>query len=177
MRERGASVNAIAIAQNVTWQYAKAVLEYADSGVLPNYLISRGQRKKKRKRQTERAGERPKPKYIEHSDLVRHLKDEKRMSFKTITEHLNDDLSISISYETVVRAYDYSHPELAKSAVEDGKEIDRGRASIIGEDRYVQIRQLLSETPGLTNQQIADRVGCGSSTVHRERQRLKRQAI
>jgi len=35
--------------------------------------------------------------------------------------------------------------------------------------------KLLAENPKLTNQQIADRVGCGTSTVHRERQRMSRE--
>lgn len=47
MRDNGASINAIAISQKLTWTYTKAVLAFADTGVLPNCLASRGQRTKK----------------------------------------------------------------------------------------------------------------------------------
>lgn len=97
------------------------------------------------------------------------------MSFEAITKHLNKVVSISISYETVVRAYDYARPELARAAAKDGKRLDRGRPAIIGEDKYAQIRRLLEEDPDLTDQKIADHVGCGKSTVHRERQRPRQR--
>jgi len=157
MHEKGASVQSIAAAHGVPWQYAKDVLHFADTGERPKWKKGKG------------TGTGAKPaKYTEIAPEVIHLRDTKKMSFKKIAAKL------SVSESTVRRAYDSEHRETARAAAERGETPSRGQYSHLGEDVYQQIRVLLRS--GKKPSEVAAQVGCGTSTVYRVRQKMQDDA-
>lgn len=174
LRKKGASINSIAAAHNLTWQYVRDVLKFAETGTRPDWEKSRRQRDRRGKRNGGEAPTRPKPKYIEHANLVARLHDEEKMNCRAIQQHLNEELNIEISFETVVRAYDFARRDVVQGAVEQGRQVDRGRNLGLGDEMHRRIRELIESNPRLTNKQIAEQMGCSTSTVHRERQRLRK---
>ena len=56
----------------------------------------------------------------------------------------------------------------------EGKLPKRGSSSRLGEKKFEEIRKLLRE--GKTDAEVAAKVGCGQSTVARERRKMKAEA-
>jgi transposase-like protein len=153
MRDNGASIRSIAAAHGMSWQYASEIVRYAETGKRPEWKAGR------------RTGTGRKPaKYVEISEEVARLRD-KSMSFVQIAEELG------VSRATVSRAYDHCHQRAVHDAVARGETPCRGQYSRLGEDVYEKIRNLLRA--GIKPSEIAARVGCGTSTVYRERRKMR----
>jgi site-specific DNA recombinase len=155
LRENGASIESIAHAHGMSWQYAKEILDFAETGQRPKW--------KNHKRTGARKG--VVPKHIQLAEEVARLRDQDNMSFEKIRALLH------ISDGTVRRAYDYAHPEIVHEAAEKGAAPQRGRYSHLGANVFREIRRLLRE--GQTPSEIAKAVGCGASTVRRVHTQLK----
>ena len=100
-------------------------------------------------------------KYKDIASEVARLRDKEKMSFVKIAEKLK------VSKGTVSRAYDHAHPKIVQEAAEKGETPHRGQYSHLGEEKYAQIRQLLQA--GVKPTEVAKQVGCGVSTVNREK--------
>ena len=92
------------------------------------------------------------------------------MSFLRIRTWLLEEKRVEVSRNTVRRAYDFGHPDEIEEAAETGKTPQRGRYSHLGPKTYEQIRKLIRT--GRKTKEIAAIVGCGASTVRRERKRM-----
>lgn len=155
LRDNGASVQSIASAHQMSWDYATKILHYADTGERPKFRAGR------------RTGKGPgKPtKYIAIAQEVARMRDEKKMSFVQIAAELK------VSDNTVRRAYDHANPRPAREAAETGDAPDRGQYTNLGPDKHQAIRELLvaGEKPGA----IAAKIGCGINTVYRAQRELR----
>lgn len=176
MKKAGASINAIASAHRISGNYVKEILRFAETGERPDWTAAKS-RKSKGGRRPSTAGDSAAgrsavgapqriPKYQEIAQEVVRLHDCEGMSFETIR------ILFEVGRHTVARAYDFARPEHAHSALRDGKCPDRGKVSIIGLQKYLEIRRMLAE--GKSAAETAKAVGCGKSTVYRERARRKR---
>jgi hypothetical protein len=157
MRDSGASVQSIASAHGMSWQYAAEILRFAETGERPEW---------KKSKATGNGGN--PAKYLQISKEVSYLRDKKKMSIVQIAAKLG------VSRGTVCRAYDHEHPQAAREAAERGERPCRGRYSHLGEDVYEEIRKLLRA--GIKPAEIAAKVGCGASTVNRERRRMRAES-
>lgn len=158
LRDNGASIQALAAAHGMSWEYAKQILEFADTGKRPTWGSSQG-----------RGSGLDKPtKYPEIANEVVRLRDEEKMSFVRIAAQLG------VSDGTVRRAYDHARPEAVQEAAEQGKLPSRGRYSHLGEDVFRKIREMLRA--GKKPKDIAAKVGCGPSTVYRVQRDMKTKA-
>ena len=155
MRANGASVESIAHVHGMSRQYAKEILDYADTGQRPKW--------KSRKRTGARKGKTPK--HIEIAEDVVRMRDVKLKPFSQIAAEKG------VSYETVCRAYDHVRPEAVREAAEKGETPKRGHYSRLGAEKFDEIRKLLRE--GKKDAEVAAKVGCGHSTVARERHKMK----
>ena len=164
MRDDGASVRAIASAHQMSWVYAKQILDLADTGKRPDWGSDKRQcPDKKSESDTPTVPGFGKPtKYIEIAPEVVRLRKQK-MSFAKIATKLG------VSEATVTRAYDHGCPKAAREAVENGTPSKRGSYSHLGEKVFQKIRKLLRA--GMEVKEIAQKVGCGTSTVYRLRAR------
>jgi hypothetical protein len=157
LRDDGASVQSIAAAHGMSWQYASEILRFAETGERPEWKAGK------------RTGTGGKPaKYVEISEEVAYLRDEKKMPFVQIAAKLG------VSRATVRRAYDHWHQEAVREAVERGDSPCRGQYSHLGEDVYEEIRKLLRA--GTKPSEIAAEVGCGASTVYRVRRKMQAES-
>ena len=150
-RDNGASIQSIAAASGITWEYARQILAFADTGKRPNWGSA--------KRRGSGLGN--PTKYIEIASEVAYLRDEKRMSFVKIGAQLG------VSDGTVRRAYDHARPEAVREAAEKGRIPWRGRYSNLDEAVFQEIRRMLRA--GTKPKEIAKTLGCGTSTVYRVR--------
>jgi hypothetical protein len=144
------SVESIAHAHGMSWQYANDILNYADTGGRPAW--------QSRKRTGARKGKMPK--HIEMAEDVARMRDEELKPFAQIAAEKG------VGYETVCRAYDYARPEAVREAAEKGKSPQRGRYSHLGPEKFEEIRKLLRE--GKKDAEIADAVGCGTRSCWRQ---------
>jgi site-specific DNA recombinase len=149
LRAKGASIQSIASAHGMSWQYAAEIIHFAETGERPKWRVGT----------ITGTGPAKPPKYPEIAQEVAHLRDQKKMSFLRIAEKL------VVSESTVRRAYDLARPEIVREAAERGEIPRRGRYSHLGEDKYQMIRQLLGA--GEKPVAIAASVGCGTRTVYR----------
>jgi site-specific DNA recombinase len=92
------------------------------------------------------------------------------MSFKRIA------VKLSVGAQTVRRAYDHARPEAVREAAERGELPRRGQYSHLGEEVYNKIRELLSKDIDAPAATIAAVLGCGASTVNRERRKMKAES-
>lgn len=162
LRDNGASVQSIAAAYGMSWQYAAEILRFADTGERPEWNARKRPRRKASKRNG--AGSNA-IRYIEIAEEVAHLRDKKKMSIVRIAAKLG------VSRGTVCRAYDHEHPQAIREAAERGEPPCRGQYSNLGEDVYDEIRKLLRA--GTKPSEIAAKVGCGTSTVNRVRRKMR----
>jgi DNA invertase Pin-like site-specific DNA recombinase len=167
LRDGGASVVTIASMFKTSWNDVVKILHFADTGERPRWRQRPG---RLRRRKTIGKERRSAPKYVRFAELVARLRDEKKMPFEEIARYIQKHFEEGIDVQTVKRAYDHVHPEVLKAAAEKGETPDRGPHVHIGEDKYVLIRQLLSQ--GVRCKEIACRVGSGLSTVYREKRKL-----
>ena len=157
MERKGASVQSIASAYKMSWKYAKEILVFAKTGKRPKWKAGK---------RTGTGGKRAK--YPDLQERVAHLRDVDKKPFAQLARELKVGLG------TVQRAYDAAHQGEVREAAERGERPDRGRWSILGEEKYRQIRQMLGE--GRKDAEIAAEVGCGVSTVGRERRKMQAEA-
>jgi DNA invertase Pin-like site-specific DNA recombinase len=155
LEENGASVQSIAHAHGMSWQYAQEILHFAETGERPKWQAGK------------RTGTGP-ANPITYKDIVDdviHKRDQEHIPFTQIAAELG------VGRHMVCRAYDYGRPETVSEASEKGVAPRRGRHSRIGEDVVQKIRELLrkSEKP----KDIAQQLSCGVSTVYREWRRVK----
>mgnify|MGYP000573351674 CR=1 FL=1 len=158
LSDKGASIKSIAHAYGMSCPYALEILTYAKTGKRPEWQSG--------KRTGVLAGKTPK--YIEIAEEVARLREKEKMPFPRIAE------AMKVSQATAIRAFDYARPEAVRKAAENGQRPDRGRYSRLGQDIFQQIRNLLGQ--GMKVTEIAKQVGCGLSTVYRQRQRMQVKA-
>lgn len=158
MEENGASIQTIASTYKICWQDAKAILDFAKTGRRPKWRSGKG----------DGTGQVQATKYLEIQEEVSHLRDVKKMPFRTIAAQLG------VGAGTVRRAYDSTHQDTVCDAAERGKTPDRGRSSILGEEKHQMIREMLRN--GKKDKEIAAKVGCGTSTVGRVRRQMQAAA-
>ena len=154
MRDNGASVQSVAAAHGMSWRDASEILHFAETGERPKWRAGNA------------TGTGVKPaKYFQISKEVSYLRDKKKRSFPQIAARL------CVSVSTARRAYDHEHRQAIREAAERGETPCRGQYSHLGEDAYEEIRNLLRA--GSKPSEIAAKVGCGASTVYRERRRMR----
>ena len=158
LRDNGASVESIAHAHGMSYQYAKGILNFAETGEPPKWET--------RKRTGARQGK--VPKYIEISADVVRMRDQDKIPFKQIA------IIKKVGLATVCRAYDYGRPEAVREAAEKGETPRRGRYTHLGQEKFEEIRKMLGE--GKKDPEIAAKVGCGTSTVGRVRRQMQAEA-
>lgn len=157
LAKKGADVSAIARALGISWDSAKNSLEFVQSGQRPKPQPPR--------KPARRSGQPPRePKYKQLAPLVAELRDKQLSPFNVIAKRLGTCAS------TIARAYDWFHRDAMQVEVELGNRPNRGRHVRIGAEKYRQIRRLIDS--GMNNLQISETVGCGTSTVDRERKKL-----
>lgn len=146
----GASLETISHVLGTDWQGAKRAVECGLAGDAPppGPLPARPGRPRK-----------PHP---QAAEIVR-LRDEEQWSFLRIAAHLG------ITNGTATRAYD-RHSGTYRAAAEGGQTPDRGSYRLLDRKRLARIETMLRA--GYTNNEVAEAVGCGVSTVCRERKRL-----
>lgn len=147
----GASTETISRLLGTTWQTARNAVKFATSGgTVPT------------------PGFRPKGTVAAKTDdataaeIVR-LREQENWSFARIAAHLG------ISHGTAVRAYDRLRPD-AVQAAGTGKQPDRGHFRHLEREVIEKVEAMLRA--GQRPETIAEVVGCGVSTVYRERRRL-----
>lgn len=106
-------------------------------------------------------------KYIQIAGEVTRLREKEHMSFLAIARKLK------IHVGTVTRAYDHGHRSDVTTAAEAGKKLDHGLKS--GLSPAVHARICKEFKAGRKPGEIAKIVGCGISTVIRERRLLHRE--
>jgi DNA invertase Pin-like site-specific DNA recombinase len=155
MRDNGASVQSIAHAHGLSWDYADQILKFADTGQRPKWGSGKGGGKGKAK-----------PCIYKDiaPDVIRMRNDEKK-PFEQIASILG------VGIATVCRAYDFGCPDAVREAAEEGKMPRRGSSSRLGEEKFEEIRKMLRK--GKKDAEIATAVGCGTSTVGRVRQKMR----
>ncbi len=156
MEENGASIQAMASAHKISWQYAKEILNFAKTGKRPKWEAGK------------RTGTGITTKYLAISSDVVRMRDQDRMSFAKIAAKLG------VSLSTVTRAYDDARPDAVRKAAANGTLPQRGTYSHLGEDVFHKIRAMLRE--GRKPKEIAEALGCGTSTVHRTRRAMNAEA-
>ena len=158
MEKNGASVMTIASAHKMSWKYAKEILDFAKTGKRPEWKAGK----------RTGTGQAKPAKYPDIQKRVAELRDVKKLPFPEIAAQLKVGLG------TVYRAYDSFHQEDVRLAAERGEKPNRGQATRLGDDKYQLIRKLLRE--GTKDAEVAAKVGCGQSTVARERRKMKAEA-
>jgi DNA invertase Pin-like site-specific DNA recombinase len=154
MRDNGASIQSIAHAHGMSFDYAKQILEFADTGRRPKWSSGKGGGKGKAKPRV----------FKDIAPEVVHLRNVKKWPFERIATKLG------VSVSTVCRAYDFGCPDAVQDAINEGKKPRRGSSPRLGEEKHALIRKLLRE--GKNGTEIAAEVGCGTSTVGRVRQAM-----
>ena len=165
LKQAGASLQAIATAHGLCWQYANEVIRFAETGKRPQW----GNKRKKKATKLRSAPRRLV--YKEIAPLVAELFDVRKLMVRQVRQVLRDEHKVDVSTSTIHRAYHFARPDLADKACQSGHNIRGRRWTRIGEGKYEQIRELLRK--GLKPADIAAKVGCGTSTVRREARRLR----
>ncbi len=158
MRDNGASVQSIAHAHGLSWEYTDQILKFADTGQRPTWGSGKG-------------GGKGKAKPCVYKDIapdVVRMRNEEKRPFEQIA------CMLGVGIATVCRAYDFGCPDAVRKAAEEGKKPRRGSASRLGEAKFAEIRKMLRE--GKKDGEIAAAVGCGKSTVGRERLKMHAEA-
>jgi hypothetical protein len=158
MRDNGASVQSIAHAHGLSWEYTNQILKFADTGQRPTWGSGKG-------------GGKGKAKPCVYKDIapdVVRMRNEEKKPFEQIAGILG------VGIATICRAYDFGCPDAVREAAEEGKIPRRGSSSRLGEAKFAEIRKMLRE--GKKDGEIAAAVGCGKSTVGRERLKMQAEA-
>jgi len=160
----GSSLSTIATANQISWEYAKEVLRYAQTGQPPRHRKSK--RRKNRNPRQEDATTKTPPLFHQLADRVRHLRDEEHLPFPRILTLLRND-GIEVSVGTLRRAYDAARPDVVEDAVETGTPRRRGAFRHLSVDKIRQVQELLKQD--ISVWEIAQQTGVSASTVNRER--------
>lgn len=152
MADSGASTETIGRVLRTTWQTAKAAIDFAKSGGTVPILEFR------QKEIAEATMD-----DATTAEVVR-LREEEGWSFTRIAAHFG------ISHARTVRAYDRLRPEALRQAVAAGTRPKRGRYRYLDGKLIAEVEAMLRA--GRPAEGIAKSVGCGVSTVYRERRRL-----
>ncbi|WP_052639604.1 recombinase family protein, partial [Zavarzinella formosa] len=153
MRDAGSGLQTIARVLETTWWTVRDALAFGDIGERP--------KTKTQKKPTCRRGPH---KYRAIAAEVVRLREEEQMSFDRIAERLE------ASQGTVTRAYDHLRPAAVRNAAATGDIPSRGKYRHLSPDQLAEIEKLLRE--GRSDLSVAEAVGCGKSSVRRERLRL-----
>jgi DNA invertase Pin-like site-specific DNA recombinase len=157
LRDKGASVETIAHAHGMSWQYANEILHFADTGQRPKWRAGK------------RNGKGQKPdKYKGISAEVARLRDKEKMPFTQIA------IKLGVGVSTVRRAYDFAHADDVLEAAQQGEKPSRGKYSHLGEAKCRKIRKLLGK--GMKPDAIAAKVHCGPSSVVRIKQQMQAES-
>ncbi|MCA9248071.1 MAG: helix-turn-helix domain-containing protein, partial [Planctomycetales bacterium] len=165
LEEGGASVQTIASAHKISWQYANDILHFAKTGERPQW---KGHGKSNGTVNLE-------PLYEQIRQDVVRLRDEERRSLPEIKAWLAEHREITVSENTIRRAWDLEHRELIEEAAQSGVTPKRGNCCRLGVEKFDRIRALLAAGE-LSVMQIADEVECGASTVYRVRTKLQSES-
>jgi hypothetical protein len=171
LKEQGlqsCSINTVAAAFGIPWEFARQVLDYARTGQRPKWRPSAS----KRKRGDAEKSEPRIPLYRKHANWVARLREEEDMTFPQITVYIEEQCGDKMSPAIATRAYDLARPGAAQQALAVGGCVSRGTSNMIGPDKYRKIRKMLAHIPRPKDKVIAAAVGCGTSTVGRERRRV-----
>ena len=172
-RDAGASINAIAKATGKDWATVRRLLTYAETGILPPAPSQVG-RAKRPKHSV--AGDRQLPPYQRYAAEVSELRTQHTLSWKRIAGLIAERHGISFSPGTAVRAFDHAHPKVIREAAASGYRPNRGRGRALAPDVVANLRRHMARHPDWPDLRIAKAVGCGYSTVARERRRLANDA-
>ena len=158
LRDNGASVQSIAHSHGMSWDYADQILKFADTGQRPQWGTGKGRGNGMAKACI----------YKDIAPDVVRMRNEEKKSFEEIAA------AMKVGIATVCRAYDFGCPDAVREAAMEGKLPKRGSSSRLGEKKFEEIRKLLRD--GTTDPEVAAKVGCGQSTVARERRKMKAEA-
>jgi transposase-like protein len=154
LASNGASINTIAGALGISWELAQQSLEYARTGRRPHWRPKRPP--------TGKGGKPAMFKAI--ADQVVHFRDVEKRSFVEISRLLG------VGTATIARAYDFAKPDEVRKAAAAGTAPRRGSHARLGLQTYEQIRTMLKGNQSI--QVIADELGCGLSTIYREKRKM-----
>jgi transposase len=158
MRDNGASVQSIAHAHGLSWDYADQILKFADTGQRPTWGSGNGSGNGKANACI----------YKDIAPDVVRMRNKEKKPFEQIASIMK------VGIATVCRAYDFACPDAVREAAEEGKKPRRGSSPRIGEEKVEEIRKMLRE--GKKDPEVAAKVGCGTSTVGRVRRKMKAEA-
>ena len=115
LHQNGASIRTIASAHGMCWSYAKEILDFADTGVRPQW------------KGTKKSGRRTgvTPLYQRIAADVSRLRDKRNLSFPKIVDWLLENRGTSVSVDTACRAWDFAHRETIRRAAERGQVPER----------------------------------------------------
>jgi len=152
MAALGASTETISHLCGTMWQTAKDAVEFAKSGAEEAVPLLHHREDVPFKLNDDQAAELVRLREVEHWPFTRIAK------------------RLGIAESTAVRTYDRLRPEAMKQAIETGQTPKRGSYRHLDRDLLAKVEAKLRarERP----EAIATAVGCGLSTVYRERKRL-----
>ncbi len=174
MRDAGASINAIAQATGKDWATVRRLLTYAETGILPPAPSQVGRTKRP---QHSVASDPQLPPYQRYAAEVSDLRTQHKLPWKRIAGVIAERHGISFSAATALRAFDHAHPEIIREAAASGRRPNRGRGHARALDVVANLRRHMEQHPDWPDLRIAKAVGCGDSTVARERRRLSNDAV
>ena len=155
-RDNGASVQSIAAAHGMCWQYTNEILRFADTGERPKWKAGK------------RTGTGVVKKFVQIAEQVANLRETKKMSFARIAREL------LVGEGTVRRAYDHARPAAVQKAAQAGEAPRRGRYSHLGEEVHQTIRMMLKEE--IKAKVIAAEIGCCTGTVQNVKKQMKNES-
>lgn len=155
LHDQGVELTKIAEMFGITWVSAKAALVFAETGERP-----------KASRQAQPEPKDPdKMKYKELAPRVARMHDEEKLDFIEITNRLNQE-GIQAEGRTIRKAYKHFH----RDKIANG-EIKLRKCPRLSDETKQEIKQLLL-TGDLSVDQLANRFGCGRSTINRLKAQL-----
>lgn len=151
---KGCGINTICNIMRESWETVKQAQYFAKTGRRPTL----------RSRKSGRRGKGGIPrKQIDVAEVVQ-MRDVMGYSFRKIGRMLG------VCDSTVARAYDKGNPQPLQEAIESGR-IRRGYRSQLGSVMFERIREGLHA--GKSIKEVASEIGCGRSTVHRVRTKMR----
>jgi IS30 family transposase len=167
MADNGASINSMAGATGLCWRAVADILEYVRTGKLPD------SKNRPTKASRSRGADRPSnPPYAKHSARIVELRREK-LSFQQIADRITAETGETISMSTARRGFEYAQREQIAEKLKAGQRPNRGHSRQLSAEKVGRIHQLLQTSASVSA--IAKEVGCGSSSVYRERALLMQQ--
>ena len=161
----GESISAIAAAHHVSEQTVCEYVHFAETGERPWSKPRKKPGKQRKKAKNSKAL------YEEIAPHVARLIDQQKLTAEDAQEAIEAELGFFISIDTIRDGYYHARDNLSQAEeTMDVQAIRKRHLRSIG--KQAEIQKLL-EKGELSVQQIADNVGCSTSTVYRIRQRLR----